>query len=69
VTIPTQTAAHAALARLHKTKHSTADLAVAREALVAARLKRQILAAQEDEPLTAEHREELADLIREGGAS
>lgn len=67
--IPTQSAAHAALARLYKSDHSLADLAAAKEVMAAARLKRLILRGlSEGEPITAEHRQELADLIRTGGA-
>jgi hypothetical protein len=64
-TIPTQSAAHATLARLHKDRYTTADLAVARSVMTAARLKQQITKIlAEGEPITAEHRQELADLIR-----
>jgi hypothetical protein len=66
--IPSQAAASAAHARLFTRKHSTTELAEARELVIAARLKRLILANLGDEPLTVEHRDELADLIQSGGA-
>jgi hypothetical protein len=67
-TIPTQASAHSRLARLHRAKATPAEIAAAYETLAAAQLRKQILAALAKAPITSEHREELADLIRDGGA-
>lgn len=66
--IPGQKTAHGLLA--HAGRYGPPErIAEARATFLAAQLKRRILAAlaETETPLTAEHRAELADLLRGGG--